>query len=201
MRTFIALVLPDSFKAELWDSLDEIKANHPGFRWTKDDNLHFTLAFLGEVEKPGIPVLIDAVKSACEGIKAIHISGGKLLTLPKRRPANVLALSLAQGEAEIAALANGIEENLEKAALSGAYSFRPRERRPFTAHLTIARKGRTDIKRGTFTPYGVRLSIKLNPQERSALFPAEAVLDKVVVFKSELRSSRPVYTPLRVVCI
>jgi hypothetical protein len=110
MRTFVALVLPDSFKAELWDSLDEITSNHPDFRWTKDDNLHFTLAFLGEVEKIGIPVLIEAVKTACKGVKAIRrteppvlnreldsplrgspriqISGGKLLTLPKRRPAN-----------------------------------------------------------------------------------------------------------------
>jgi 2'-5' RNA ligase len=95
----------------------------------------------------------------------------------------LIALSLAQGEAEIAALANGIEENLEKAALSGTYSFRPRERRPFTAHLTVARKGRTDIR--------------LDPQEQSGLFPVEAMLDKVVVFKSDLRPGGPVYTALQ----
>jgi 2'-5' RNA ligase len=183
MRTFVALALPDSFKDELWNSLDELKSNHPDFRWTKDDNLHFTLAFLGEVDKAGIPVLIDAVKAATEEIKAIEINGGKLLTLPKRRPANVLTLSLSKGEAEIAALANIIEENLEKAALSGSYSFRPREQRPFTAHLTVARKGRTDIR--------------LSQQEQSTLFPVEAVLDRVVVFKSDLRPGGPVYTALQ----
>jgi 2'-5' RNA ligase len=182
MRTFVALTLPDSFKDKLWDSLDEVQSNHQDFRWTKDDNIHFTLAFLGEVDKSGIPVLVDAVKAATEGIKAIEINGGKLLTLPKRRSANVLALALAKGEAEIAALANSIEESLEQATLSGAYSFRPRERRPFTAHLTIARKGRMDLR--------------LSQQEQSALFPVEAVLDKVVVFKSELRSQGPVYTAL-----
>jgi 2'-5' RNA ligase len=44
------------------------------------------------------------------------------------------------------------------------------------------RKGQTDIR--------------LDPQEQSALFPVEAVLDKVVVFKSDLRPAGPVYTSL-----
>jgi 2'-5' RNA ligase len=93
----------------------------------------------------------------------------------------VLALGFDRGHGEIAGLADSIETGLEHAAAEGRYSFRPREKRPYAGHLTIARKGKSPIAlaQGEITP--LRITAEIN---------------KVVVFQSELRREGALYTPL-----
>lgn len=46
MRLFIAIELPDDLKA----ALGRLRVDVPGARWVQPEQLHLTLAFLGEVE-------------------------------------------------------------------------------------------------------------------------------------------------------
>jgi len=46
-RLFVAIELPRRIKAEL----DGLRKEIPGVRWVPLDQLHLTLAFLGEVEE------------------------------------------------------------------------------------------------------------------------------------------------------
>ncbi|MDR2444546.1 MAG: RNA 2',3'-cyclic phosphodiesterase [Spirochaetaceae bacterium] len=171
MRVFVALTLPDEFKAALAAKTETLRRKHPDFRWTPDRNLHITLAFLGEVERTGLHFLTGIVEDIASGTNRISLSGSRLFTLPQKKPANVLVLGFDRGREKIAYLAERIEAGLELLAADGRYSFRPREKRPFTSHLTIARKGRKPVM--------------LSPLE---LIPVqiEAMAETVTVFESEL---------------
>jgi 2'-5' RNA ligase len=182
MRTFVALELPGEFLAGLKEALRPLQERHPGFRWTGEGNLHITLCFLGELDEPGAALLGEAAaKTAREG-REIPMETGKIFTLPRGRPANVLALGIGEGKTGIAALALGLEKNLMVLGAQGNYPFRRPETRPFRPHITLARKG------------GVPLG--LSPGEGKAFPPLRGTLTRLGVFRSDLGRDGPVYTPL-----
>jgi len=49
MRAFIAIVLPSGIKGAVSKIQGELKTTLPKISWTKPDNLHITLKFLGEI--------------------------------------------------------------------------------------------------------------------------------------------------------
>jgi len=52
MRTFIAIEIPGDIRKRLADyinMLDRLCGNN--VKWVKEDNLHFTVKFLGEIEQ------------------------------------------------------------------------------------------------------------------------------------------------------
>jgi len=110
-----------------------LREKYPGFRWLSKDMLHITTAFLGETDEKALPVIIEAVRAASVFPKIIGESG-KLLTLPKNRPPNVLAIQIEKGGTVIAALAADTIRSLE---VSGIIA--DEKRRDFLPHITLAR--------------------------------------------------------------
>jgi 2'-5' RNA ligase len=119
-RLFIAVPLPSrllSFVAGAQASL----AAAGGLRLLRPDQLHLTLAFLGEVD--------EAKGEAARGAGLIS----RFLLLPSANKARVVALEVVDGEAVFARLFARIMGGLEAAGVM------EREKRPFRPHLTIAR--------------------------------------------------------------
>jgi 2'-5' RNA ligase len=179
MRTFVALELPEEFLEALEKQLQIWRENHPAFRWTKAENLHITLAFLGEINEREAAILKEAAGTAARGMTAFPISAGRVVTLPSGRSAHVLALGIGEGREQIAGLAArfgripGLPGNNRG---SGA------DRKTFTPHITLARKG------------GVPLAFP--PEERNLAIPGQGIVRGLTVFMSELFRGGPVYTPL-----
>ncbi|MDR2028981.1 MAG: RNA 2',3'-cyclic phosphodiesterase [Treponema sp.] len=184
MRVFVALELPGEFLRALKNSLGPLREKHPRFRWVEEKNIHITLAFLGELDGHGLSLLEEAVRTAARTARAIPISAGRLITLPRGRPANVLALGLEGGREEIAVLASSLEEAIAATGKRDAYPFRKPETRPFTPHITLARRGDRPID--------------LSPEERELPFPARGTINTLRVFRSELFREGPRYTSLGV---
>ncbi|MDR3166330.1 MAG: RNA 2',3'-cyclic phosphodiesterase [Treponema sp.] len=184
MRVFVAMKLPPEFLTSLEKTLLPLREKYPLFRWTGEENLHITLVFLGEIERPGISLLEEAAERVVRGIGPIPIRGGKLLTLPRGKAANVLALGIGEGKEALSALASALEGALAEAGDRGGYPFRPPDKRPFNAHITLARRGSSPLR--------------LAPEEENLAFPAQGTLRELGVFKSELFREGPRYTPLRV---
>jgi 2'-5' RNA ligase len=181
MRVFAALKLPPEFRSSLEEALGVLREKYPRFRWTGEENLHITLAFLGELEKPGVSLLEEAAAMAVRGRGPIPVSGGTFLTLPPGRDPRVLALGIEEGREALSALAAALEEAMAALGKERDYPLRPPEKRPFRAHITLARRG----------------SSPLQPVPDPA-FPIRGTLRELAVFKSDLFPEGPRYTPLRI---
>jgi 2'-5' RNA ligase len=49
MRTFVAPEIPKEFPDSFLESTVSLRERYPGFRRTKEENLHITLAFMGQL--------------------------------------------------------------------------------------------------------------------------------------------------------
>jgi 2'-5' RNA ligase len=182
MRVFVALAPSPLFLDSLEDTLVSVRAAHPEFRWLPRENLHITLAFLGDIDSFGIELLNRVTAESAAPVKPIAASTGKLLMFPQRPPANALALGINEGRERVSSLASFFEQNLFRAAQEERYPFRRQEKRPFVPHITVARKGKSNIV--------------ILPEEKNAPFRAEGVFESITVFQSELCKGGAVYTPL-----
>lgn len=206
MRIFIALPLPDGFTSALAGAAAPLVRAAPGpaepgsagrarrpprLRPVRPDAMHLTLAFLGELDEAG---LADAERAASEAVSAalaagaapgpargplrgpFRLSAAGILTFPTRGRASVIAAAIGDGEAEASALAAAVEDALERVGRESGRPFRPRERRPFVPHVTLARADRPGVA--------------LSAAERAALDAsiatdvAACVVDRLVVFRS-----------------
>jgi 2'-5' RNA ligase len=170
-RLFIAVPLPSrllSFVAAAQASL----AAAGGLRLLRPDQLHLTLAFLGEVEEAkgaAARAVVDSLPADMGGEGLIS----RFLLLPSANKARVVALEVVDGEAVFARLFARIMGGLEAAGVM------EREKRPFRPHLTIARLR---------TPGPVQPRYE-NGQARFAV-------ESVCLYRSELKREGAAYTVL-----
>lgn len=127
-RLFIAIRPPESIRDILIDEMDE----GADFRWQGEEQLHLTLRFVGEVERPAADDLADALTRVHAAPLELRIAGvGRF----EQRNGGALWAAV-EPKAPVAALAARIERACQFAGLEP-------ERRAFHPHITLARwKGR-----------------------------------------------------------
>jgi RNA 2',3'-cyclic 3'-phosphodiesterase len=167
-RTFIAIELPPDVRSRVAQHVACLRHELPDVRasWNREDNLHLTLKFLGDVPVADIPKVSNAIERVTKPMSAfeVTISGGGLFP-PRGRP-SVLWLGT-QGFG-LQALHAAIDQELDAAGF-------PRESRPFHPHLTIAR-----LRQSQGAPQLAELHKSLG------FAPIAFVVSEVVVFRSEL---------------
>jgi len=127
-RLFVAIRPPEDIRDLLVDAMD----GSPDFRWQDDEQLHLTLRFIGEVERPVAEDLADALSRIRAQAFAIRIEGvGRF----EQRNSGALWAGI-DPKAPVAALAAKVERVCFGVGLEP-------ERRAFFPHITLARwKGR-----------------------------------------------------------
>ncbi|MFL5453832.1 MAG: RNA 2',3'-cyclic phosphodiesterase [Myxococcales bacterium] len=106
-----------------------------GLSWTKPEQMHLTLAFLGEHPSEELDRMYAAAEPCCQ-IKAFEAVLKGAGAFPNPRRAHVLWLGISEGASELSALAERLCSGLRGAGFE-------LETRPFKPHLTVAR-----VKRG-----------------------------------------------------
>jgi 2'-5' RNA ligase len=126
-RLFVAIRPPEPIRDVLIDAMDD----SPELGWVKDDNLHLTLRFIGEVERP----LGDDLATALGRIRAapFALSLAGIGRFDRRHGGAVWAA--VEPRQAVAALAAKVERACVSAGLEP-------ERRTFHPHITIARWNR-----------------------------------------------------------
>ena len=123
-RLFVAIRPPEAVRDVLIDAMDAT----PELGWVGDDNLHLTLRFIGEVERP----LADDIAAALSRIRSerfeLRIKGVGLF---EKRSGGALWAGV-EPRAPVAALAAKVERACVAAGLEP-------ERRAFHPHITLAR--------------------------------------------------------------
>lgn len=127
-RLFVAIRPPEPIR----DLLTDAMVSGADFRWQDDEQLHITLRFIGEVERP----VADDLALALGQVRAQHFTARiKSVGCFEQRSAGALWAGVEPREA-FAALAAKIERACQMAGLEP-------ERRAYHPHITLARwKGR-----------------------------------------------------------
>jgi RNA 2',3'-cyclic 3'-phosphodiesterase len=171
-RLFVAVPLPGELQALVHHAQESLAAVR-GLRVLKPEQLHVTLAFIGEVDAERAAIARSVVESVPDHMGGEAVMAG-FLPLPSPSRARVVALELADERGVFASLFEAIMGGLEAGGVM------MREKRPFRPHLTIARLR---------TPAAVR------PRYESE--QARFAVQSVCLYQSELRREGAVYT---VVC-
>ena len=137
MRLFFCVPLPQEAKDRAARALCQARrtAGDGPVSWTKPEQMHLTLAFLGEQPVEAMERL-EAAAAPCGALKAFEASLEGAGAFPSPRRAHVLWLGIQQGSSELSALAARLCSGLRAAGFE-------LEDRPFRPHFTVAR-----VKRG-----------------------------------------------------
>jgi 2'-5' RNA ligase len=159
-RLFVAIRPPEPIRDLLIDAMDD----SPDFRWQDEEQLHLTLRFVGEVERPVAEDLVAALGAIRASPFDLRISGvGRF----EQRNSGALWAGLAP-KAPLAALAAKVERACLAAGLEP-------ERRAFHPHITLARwKGRRTREVASFL------------ERKSALASQPFAVDAFSLFESHL---------------
>jgi len=132
MRLFLAIVPPPSVQRAAHRVIEQLRRPGDDVAWVKEENLHFTLRFLGEVGDSALRDVARAARDAAAAHAPFDAGLGPAGAFPRPKQARVLWLGLAEGADSMKALAASLEEALERCGFA-------KEERGFSAHLTIGR--------------------------------------------------------------
>src|SRR6266850_816330 len=131
MRIFIGIDLDDEIRTKIARFLEGVRGFAPDARWVRPESLHITLKFIGE-QKP------EQVTAITERLQLVESEGAEIRFagygfFPTAKAPRVFWIGIQAGP-ELVDLASGIDSALAELQI-------PREERPFSPHLTLARGG------------------------------------------------------------
>ena len=125
-RLFIAIPLPEAVR----DQLAQLAEPLPGVNWTRPEQLHLTLRFLGDVPTDIITAMSRRLATVKVEPFVLPIEG--LGTFPPNRPPRVLWIAVGSGHPRLFQLRQRIDDALLAAGLQ-------LDVRTFHPHVTLAR--------------------------------------------------------------
>ena len=180
MRCFVAVNLPGEIREEVGKFTASLKEITGAVRWTRPENIHLTLKFLGNVDQDTLQELCAALDGALAGHLSFSLTVKGAGVFPPRGRPRVVWVGLAGETAALAALQSAVESALEPLGF-------PREKRPFTPHLTVGRV-RDPRRSGSLGS-----AIAANREREWG----QCVVDRVHLMRSELFPTGPRYSILR----
>jgi len=176
-RIFIAINLPEDIKKKLADC--QGKWPELPIRWTKKENLHITLVFLGYLNDEELLEVCKITKEVASRNQSFSVNLNKICYgPPKKMPPRMVWV-----EGEKSEEFTSLREDLEKSLMTSGEVHFSSEKRAFSPHITSGR-----IKTWEFR--------QIEPEERpeiseeiSLVFP----VNSIEVMESELKKGGSEY--------
>jgi RNA 2',3'-cyclic 3'-phosphodiesterase len=182
-RTFIAIELPLHIRHLIKAHIDQLRSAFPRVRasWSREDNLHLTLKFLGEVPVARTGALFNACREAVKQAGPFELMVKGCGSFPPHGKPKVLWIGIEEAETSESRL-HQLHAAIEDSCAAHGFE---REERPYHPHLTIARVREAKNTRA------------LADRHKQTDFAAEMfTVSEVVVFRSELSSAGSKHSPL-----
>lgn len=128
MRVFIALNIPDKMRDNLERSASQFKSMATGGNFTRKENYHVTLHFLGNVQ-PNNLIYIQSAMDAIKNLPAPRLAISQFAVL---RASDIVCAKFNKNSA-LTELHDLLADNLEKMGFTV-------ERRAYRPHVTVIRK-------------------------------------------------------------
>ncbi len=179
-RVFIAIEIPKEIRQRIAQHIASLRDEAPDVRasWNREENVHLTLTFLGDVSINRLEVLSQAAKHAGQQFSSFPVSIEGCGAFPDRGSPRVLWIGVEDPTGALNRLYDSLEDNCARAGFA-------REKRTFNPHLTIARLRQ---------PQGARRLAELHQQRGFA--KAAFVASDLSLIRSELSSKGSRYTTL-----
>jgi len=184
LRTFVAVDVSNAVRRYAESLKRELAACLTEIHWTRPDNLHLTLKFLGDVPETELAGVCRAVRLAVADQDPLEIECACLGAFPSQDRPRTLWVGIRQGEDLLRTLQEQIDERLTQ------HGFPP-ERRRFHGHLTIGRISR----RKDLTADQLAL-VKGIIEREQASESVMMMVDEVITFSSFLNPEGRVYQPI-----
>jgi RNA 2',3'-cyclic 3'-phosphodiesterase len=178
-RLFIAVPLTNAATAAVAAVVESIRVGEPegrGVRWVRLDGLHLTLRFLGPTPEPRVPDLASAVASVARDAEPFTITIRGAGSFPPTGRPRTIWLDIRDGVESLEGLAARLDDRLAGVGWE-------RERRPFRAHLTLARAD--GVRSGPATVAALTAA--------AADLAIESRIDRMILFESITGSGRARY--------
>ncbi len=132
MRAFISINLTDPIRESILEFQESQGKIIRNIRWTKPENIHLTLKFLGEIEEETVNKLAETLQPIEGQFSPFPVDIGSVGKFPPKGPLSILWVGLLKGTSGVMALENSIREAMEAAKI-------PFDKKSFVPHLTIGR--------------------------------------------------------------
>ncbi len=179
MRCFIAIELPQAVHDRIGRLQEQLRSRIRGVGWSRTEQIHLTLKFLGEVPDTHLPRVIDAASAVAGRFAPMDLTVAGTGCFPPHGAARVLWVGVAPPPPELTGCAEACEQAM------AALGFPP-ENRPYHPHLTLGRVKGFDAGRQA------RAAIEQVAHFNAGAFTAT----ELVLFQSVLQRTGPIYTPM-----
>ena len=180
-RIFIAINLPEKIKSQLvkyqkkWPELP--------VRWTKKDNLHITLVFIGYLKDEEIPEICQTVEEMAGKNSIFTISLNKIVYAPPKKMPPRMVWASGEKSEQLTKLQRALENSLLASPLKKNIK---QEKRLYSPHITLGRIKRWDFK---------QLEIEERPSiNENVSFNFE--VSSIEIMESQLKRTGAEYTVL-----
>ena len=177
-RVFCAIELPEAARQRVTRHILQLKEAAPDAQasWSRAENIHLTLKFLGAIPQTSVQNLSEAASRAVEGLGPFTIRLEQTGVFPPHGSPRVLWIGVDDLEGKLAKLHMRLEAESEKAGF-------PRESRSFHPHLTLARIRKPQHARTLASAH-----------KATAFEPLEIAVSELLVIRSELGSEGSKYS-------
>ncbi len=174
MRLFVALPLAEPAREEVAATLKRLRDAEWPVRWVRDEVLHVTLKFYGEVAPERLEVIEESIRFAAAGAGPLALRLGDVGAFPTVQRARVLWLGL-----EAPPALELLQDRLERGGEEIGF---PPEGAPFHPHVTLGR-----VREGHRLPSGALQAFE------HTVTPVPFLADQLVLYESMLTPQGPQY--------
>lgn len=172
-KLFASIEIPESDRIAIRRKIE--KWHNLPFVWTRPENFHLTVAFLGYVDDENLPEYCDAIARVCAPVDPFEVLLDRITLAPHDDDPRILWLR-GEGNKQFDAL----REKVEK--VTGAFS---RDRKSSVPHITLGRVRAAKWKKLDETP-------NINEPVRIPVYAGSLTL-----FESTTDNGKRVYVPLQ----
>jgi 2'-5' RNA ligase len=180
IRSFLAIELPKPILRKIEEVQGDLRLTHADVRWVNPEKIHLTLKFFGNIEESRIDPIFKAMEEPIRSTSPFSLKVRGVGAFPQMKNPRVIWMGLANGKEILVSLQKQIEIRLEK------IGFQP-EDRPFHPHLTLGRMRSSRRKEEL---------VGRMEKHREEEF-GDFQIERVILFKSDLKPTGPIYTPLK----
>ncbi len=180
IRSFLAIELPRTILRKIEEVQGDLRSANADVRWVSPEKIHLTLKFFGNIEESRVDPIFKSIEEPIRNRHPFSLKVQGVGAFPHLENPRVIWMGLVDGKDVLKSFQKEIEVQLIK------IGFQPEER-PFSPHLTL---GRMRSSRG-------KEELARRMEERVEEDFGDFQVERVVLFKSDLRPLGPIYTPLR----